>query len=116
MPVGELAIFATLFTAAILLRRRGAYHKRLMVLASLAMLTPAVARLPLDFAAYGGPLAFFALTDLLILGAIAFDTLRNRRLHPAFAAGFAVVVAGQFGRLALSQTAAWDAFARWLVA
>jgi hypothetical protein len=36
-------------------------------------------------------------------------------VHPAFIAGFAVVVVGQLGRLAFSQTAAWNAIARWLV-
>ena len=115
MPVGEVVIFTTLITAAITLRTKGAYHKRLMTLASLAMITPAMARLPFDFVRHGGPPAFFGLTDLVILACIAYDTARNRRLHPAFAVGFVVVVVGQFGRLAFSQTAAWDAIARWLV-
>lgn len=116
MPIGEMVIFALLFTAAILMRRRGAYHKRLMLLVFVAMLTPAMARLPFEFIQAGGPLAFFALTDAVILGCIAFDTIRNRRLHPAFGAGFVVVVVGQVGRLAFSQTAAWMAFARWVAA
>ena len=115
MPVGEVVVFVALVTAAVVLRRRGAYHKRLMVLASLAMITPAMARLPLDFVRHGGPPVFFGLTDLVILACIAYDTVRNRRLHPAFAAGFVVVLVGQFGRLPFSQTAAWDAIARWLV-
>lgn len=115
MPIGEVVVFTALFTAAVLLRKRPDYHKRLMVLATLAMLTPAMARLPFDFVRSGGPLAFFALTDLVILSCIAFDTVRNRRLHPVFIAGFIVVVAGQLGRLAFSQTAAWNGIARWLV-
>lgn len=115
MPVGEMFVFAVLFTAAIALRRRSAWHKRLMVLATLAMLTPAMARLPLEFISRGGPPAFFALTDLIILGCIAFDTAKNRRMHPAFVAGLAFVIVGQLGRLALSQTSAWMSFAKWLV-
>ena len=116
LPIGEMAIFAILVTAAVLMRKRGPYHKRLMLLASLAMLTPAAARLPFDFVLAGGPLVFFAIADGVILSCIAYDTVKNRRLHPAFAAGFVVVIVGQIGRLALSQTAAWMAFARWLVA
>ena len=115
MPVGELVIFAVLVTAAIVLRKRSPYHKRLMLLASIALLTPAMARLPFEFVRVGGPLAFFALTDLVILACIAFDTVKNRRLHPAFAAGLAFVIVGQIGRLALSQTAAWMTFAKWLI-
>lgn len=115
MPIGEMVAFACLFTAAIVLRKRSAYHKRLMVLASLAMLTPAFARLSLLFIDNAGPPVFFGLTDLVILGCIAYDTAKNRRLHPAFAAGFVFVIVGQVGRLALSQTPQWMAFAKWLV-
>jgi hypothetical protein len=115
MPVGEMFVFTVLFAVAIALRKRSAWHKRLMLLATLAMLTPAVARLPFAFLRAGGPPAFFAVTDLIILGCIAFDTVKNRRLHPAFIAGLAFVVVGQLGRLALSQTGAWMSFAKWLV-
>lgn len=114
LPVGEMVAFAGLFSTAIALRRRTDWHKRLMATASIAMLAPAFARLP--FVADGGPPAFFGLTDLLILACIAFDAARNRRLHPAFMAALAWVVAIQFGRLALSQTALWMQFAGWLVA
>lgn len=113
LPVGEMIAFAGLFSAAIALRKRTAFHKRLMLLASVSMLAPAFARLPVIGA--GGPLAFFAMTDLVILGCIVFDTVRNRRLHPAFVAGFAWVIVIQFGRLAFSQTAAWMRIAQWLV-
>ncbi len=115
MPVAEVAIFVTLFTTAIALRRRGAWHKRLMLVASVAMLTPAMARLPLEFVRVGGPPAFFALTDLVILACIAFDTAKNRRLHPAFLVGLVVVVVGQVGRLAIARTDAWMQLATWLV-
>jgi hypothetical protein len=115
MPVGEMAIFAGFVTAGIAMRKRPAWHKRLMLLSSVAILTPAMARLPFDFIQAGGPLVFFALTDAVVLACIAVDTAKNRRLHPAFAMGIVFVLAMQFGRLALSQTQAWMAFARWLV-
>ena len=115
LPLGEMFVFAVLVTAAIALRKRSAWHKRLMLLASLALLAPAMARLPFEFVATGGPLVFFALVDAIILACIAFDTVKNRRLHPAFIAGFIFVIVGQFGRLALSQTPQWMTFAKWLV-
>ena len=116
MPLGEMVAFAVLFGAAIVLRKRSAYHKRLMLLASVAMITPAFARLAGMVVGGGGPLVFFGLTDLVILGCIAYDTAKNRRLHPAFLAGFVFIVVVQFGRLALSQTSAWMSFAKWVVA
>lgn len=114
LPIGEMVAFATLFSAAIALRKRTDYHKRLMLVASVAMLTPAFARLSSHVIVAGGPPVFFALTDLVIMGCIAYDTLKNRRLHPAFAGGLAFIVVVQFGRLALSQTALWTRFATWL--
>jgi len=115
LPVGEMVAFATLFAAAIALRKRSDYHKRLMLLASVAMLAPAFARLPTAAIGLSGPPVFFALTDIVILGCIAYDTIKNRRLHPAFMAGLVFIVFVQFGRLALSQTQAWTRFATWLV-
>ncbi len=110
MPIGEMVVFGTLFGTAIAMRKRSAYHKRLMLLASLAMLTPAFARM-----VTGGPLVFYALTDGIILACIAYDTLKNRRVHPAFIGGLVFIVVIQFGRLALSQTPQWTAFAKWVV-
>ena len=116
LPLGELVAFAVLFAAAIALRKRGAWHKRLMLLASVSMLGPAFARLPTDaLIGLSGPPVFFALTDLMILACIAYDTVKNRRLHPAFAGGFVFIVVVQGGRMLLSQTAAWTRFAQWLV-
>lgn len=114
LPVGEMVAFAALFTTAIVLRKRSDWHKRLMLLATLAMLTPAMARLPFEFIKIGPPV-FFALADLLIIACIAFDSVKNRRVHPAFIAGLAFIVFVQVGRLAISGTEAWAAIAKWLV-
>jgi hypothetical protein len=51
----------------------------------------------------------------VILAFVAYDTAKNRRLHPAFAAGLAFIVVVQAGRLAISQTPLWDAFATWVI-
>jgi hypothetical protein len=114
MPVGEMVAFAGLFATAIALRKRSDWHKRLMLVASVAMLAPAFARMPI--VSEGGPPAFFGLTDLVILGFIAFDTATHRRLHPAFAMAFVWVVAIQVGRLVFSRTALWLEIADRLIA
>ena len=115
LPLGEMVAFALLFAAAVALRRRSDYHKRLMLLASLAILAPAFGRFPTDALGLSGPPVFFALTDLVVLACIAYDTAKNRRLHPAFVTGFIFIVFVQFGRLVLSQTAVWTRFATWLI-
>ena len=115
IPLGDLLVFSILVAAGISLRKKLATHKRLMLMASMGILTPAIARLPFAFVETGGPLVFFGLTDLVILAVIAIDTVRNRRLHPAFAWGALLVIASQPLRLLLGGTDVWMRFATWLV-
>lgn len=115
IPLGDLLVFSILVTAGISLRKKLATHKRLMLMASMGILTPAIARIPLEFIATGGPLVFFGLTDLVILAVVGIDTVRNRRLHPAFAWGALLVIASQPLRLLLGGTDVWMRFATWLV-
>jgi hypothetical protein len=96
-------------------RRRADIHRRLMVLGSLGILTAAIARIPIGFIATGGPLIYFALTDLCVLGVVVYDTIRNRRLHPAFLWGSLFIIALQPSRLLLAGSDVWLRFAQWLV-
>jgi len=81
-----LLVFAVLVAAAIVFRRRSDFHKRLMLLASVSILMPAIVRIPLRFI-QGNALVGFGLIDLCVLVPVAFDTIKNRRLHPAFGWG-----------------------------
>jgi hypothetical protein len=115
VPLGDMLVFATLAGAGLLLRRRGDHHKRLMLLASVGMLTAAFARIPLDLVKAGGLPLFFALNDLLVLACVGYDTVKNRRLHPAFGWGALLIVVSQPLRLLLAGTAGWLQFASWLI-
>jgi hypothetical protein len=115
VPLGDMLIFAILVGTALYFRRRTDIHKRLMLLAAVNLLTPAIARIPLHFIETGGPLVFFGLTDLGVLGCVVFDTVRNRRLHPVFLWGTVLIIASQPLRLILAGTDAWMRFAAWLV-
>ncbi|MEW6211895.1 MAG: hypothetical protein AB1631_26300 [Acidobacteriota bacterium] len=115
IPLGDMLVFAVLIATALYFRRRSDVHKRLMLLAAVNLLAPAIARIPLQFIETGGPLVFFGLTDLCALVCIVFDTIRNRRLHPAYLWGGLLVVASQPLRLMLAGTDAWMQFATWLV-
>lgn len=115
IPLGDMVVFLALVSAAILYRKRADFHKRLMLLGSLSILTAAIARIPLDFLQAGGLPAFFGATDLLILAFVAVDTVKNRRLHPAMIAGVLVIVGSQVARFLIAGTPQWTSFARWLV-
>jgi hypothetical protein len=116
VPLIDVVVFASLVGAALWQRRRPAAHKRLMLLATLGILTPAVARLPLEILKTAGLPAFFGVTILCVLIAVGYDTWRNRRLHPAFGWGAAFLIASVPARIALAQSEAWQAFARWMIA
>jgi hypothetical protein len=116
VPLGDMLVFAVLVGTALYFRRgRLDLHKRLMLLAAVNLLAPAIARIPLHFIETGGALAFFGLTDICLLACVAFDTIRNRRLHPAFLWGTLFVIAFQPLRLMLAGTDVWMRFATLLV-
>ena len=116
VPVFDMLVFAILVGTALYVRRRRLdIHKRLMLLAAVNLLTPAIARIPLHFIQTGGPLVFFGLTDLCLLACVAYDSVKNRRLHPAFLWGTLLIIVSQPLRLMLSGTDAWMRFATMLV-
>jgi hypothetical protein len=116
IPLGDMFVFAILIGTALYFRRhRLDIHKRLMLLAAVNLLAPAIARIPLHFIETGGPLAFFGLTDLCLLACVGYDTIRHRRLHPAFLCGILFIIAFQPLRLILGGTDVWLRFATMLV-
>ena len=112
VPLADLVIFSTLVGAGIWFRRRGDAHKRLMLMSTISILTPAIARLPGVLVL--GPLAFFALTDFFVVVCLVYDRVTRGRVHPAFWWGGGLLLASQIGRLAIAGTAAWLALATWL--
>jgi hypothetical protein len=114
IPLGDMIVFAVLMSLGLGYRQRPALHKRLILLASVGMLTAAIARIPLAFIHNGGVPVFFGLTDLCLLTCVAGDTLKNRRLHPVLGWGFLFIFASQAFRLWLSGTPQWLRFATWL--
>jgi hypothetical protein len=115
VPFGDMLVFGLLVGAALYFRKRLDIHKRLMLLSATAMLPPSIARIPLSFITNYGPLAFFGLTDLCVIGFVVFDTIRHRRLHPAFLWGALLIIVFQPLRLLLAGTDAWLNFAAALV-
>jgi hypothetical protein len=112
VPVGALIVFSTLLAAALLLRRRVDFHKRLMLIATIDLMTAAVDRLPGVMAAGLAP--FYSGTDLFLAALVVYDLMALRRLHPATVAGGLFLVLMQSLRVGLMDTSAWLAAARWL--
>ena len=114
IPLGDMLIFGILFGTAYYYRKKLDTHKRLMLLASIALLPAAVARWPLNFIATGGPLVFYGLADLFIVPCIIFDIVTRGRPHRATLLGGALIVASHPLRLIIGGTHAWLVFATWI--
>jgi hypothetical protein len=104
-------VFGALVSAAVLQRRRSEAHKRLMLLATISLLTAAVARFLRQVGMGGAPNLFFG-TDVFVLVLVLYDLALRGRIHPATLWGGALVVG--FKPLlfyVLSSTPAWLALA-----
>jgi hypothetical protein len=113
-PLADVFVFAILIGTALWFRNRRAVHSRLVVVATVAILPPVIARLPSSF--FAGPLEVFGTTDLLLGIVVAYDTIARRKLHPAYLWGGALLVASHPLRVVLASTSTWLCIARWLVA
>jgi hypothetical protein len=112
IPLGGLVVFAVLFAAALWLRHRAEFHRRLMLIATIDLLNAAVDRLP--GVAGSGLAPFYYGTDLFLLALVVYDLAVLRRLHPATLWGGSFLVASQLLRVKLAGTAGWLAVATWL--
>jgi hypothetical protein len=114
IPLGDILVFASLVGAGFYFRRRVDTHKRLMLLATIAILPAAIARLPFAFIQQVGPLAFFGLADLFIVVCLLYDLVTRGRFHRATVWGGLIIIVSHPLRLIIGNTQAWLAFAAWL--
>lgn len=113
IPVTDMMIFATLTFFAFRARSDSAAHKRIIIVATVALLIAAIARWPLALVHRNAPhAAMFSYLFLLML--VAYDLWSTRRIHRATLWASAFLIIAQQIRLPIGQTAAWHAFATWV--
>lgn len=112
-PLGAIITFAVLVAAAIIMRNRAAWHKRLMLLGTAAILTTPLARIT-RFTHVGltPALSGIIFTDILLAALVIYDVRSRGKLHPATIWGGSFFVATQDIRILLNLTPAWQAFAK----
>ena len=110
VPLLDVPVFTTLIAIGLYNRRVPQVHKRLMLIATIGMLMPAMGRLQL-------PVPFpvvIATTYGLALGAlVAWDIKSQGHVHRVTIGGGSFLIASWVFRLAVMQTAAWLSFAAW---
>jgi FtsH-binding integral membrane protein len=91
IPLGDIIVFGVLVGAAILQRQQSDTHKRLMLLATISLLTAAAARFLRQVGMGGAPNLFYG-TDVFVLALVIYDLVSRGRVHPATLWGGAMVV------------------------
>lgn len=114
IPLFDIPVFAGLIGWALWKRRDAQVHKRLMLLAMVGMMGPAIGRLPMP-TMLPPPVVIFGLPDLFLLGLVGWDLASRGRLHKATLWGGAFLIGSQMLRVAVMTTPAWLAFAAWAV-
>jgi len=114
VALSEIAGFAVPVLFAFRLRRRSDYHKRLILVGTIAMMTAGFGRWPVHFLLHQ-PLPAMCCTFVLLAIVATYDFVSTRKIHRATLLGSAWVVAIELMSLPLSHTAAWHAFAAWSV-
>jgi hypothetical protein len=111
IPLGDILMFATLVGLALYFRTRPDFHKRFMLLATLAILGAAIGRIPFATA----PAGFVAVFAALLAAAPVHELFTRGRPHGVSLWGGACVFASELGRFMMSESPAWLAVATWLV-
>jgi hypothetical protein len=118
VPMGTTLMFVLFLGAALALRRRREWHKRLMLLATMALLVPAAGRFDsLIMVPLGLPRALiaFCLTLAFIVWGCVNDWRKTGRIHPAYVVGGTALLISIPARRALGFTDAWIPVAKWLI-
>lgn len=114
IPFSNVLIFGAFVIAGIWNRKRAAYHKRFMLLATIALLTPALARMHLPVVP-PGPAGASIVNDAFILIAWAWDRFSNGRVHQVLLWGGLAFVAMQPLRIWVAHSEMWVSFAKGLI-
>jgi hypothetical protein len=104
--LGMLLQFGMFVALAIAWRRTPGTHKRLMLLATISILPPAVARMHLVEFPYSSTLIAY----LLLLPCFWHDIREGGKPHAVTAWGTAAMLVAMVARVALGQTDAWERF------
>jgi hypothetical protein len=109
--LSALVAFSILMAVGVSFRHKPAAHKRAMLLASIALVTPAVPRLArLPVFAEVGPALVPAVIVSLILAIFVHDLLTDRRLHRTTIWGSALIVGGFQAANLVARTESGKAF------
>jgi len=110
----DMLLFGVFVALAVYYYKKPDYHKRLMLLATVAILPAALMRL----AGFMGVQSLFLLIVILesfVIVGILYDYLIHRKVHPVYLIGGGMMTVVHAGRMFLFNTEEWRSMASWLV-
>src|SRR5579885_2590090 len=110
LELTQMLLFASLVASGVWLRNSAGFHKRLMLLATFCILPNPIVRLFI-WAGFGSNIVILSVWASLVLAVVLLDSVRNRRLHPAFAFGATITIACLYFAYFGSRTPLWQHFA-----
>ena len=130
VPLSGIVMFAGFTVAAVANIRRPEWHRRFMIVGTVALLGAAMARVFFFFAVGSGPgvrpglmptpppaampLLSGLLLELILVAGMVHDKRKNGRIHPAWIYGFVIMTAVMVLRVPLGETELWLGTADWL--
>jgi hypothetical protein len=119
VAVTNVVAFGVLISFAFRARFDSAAHKRLVMIASIALMTAAIARWRFDWSHLGREIHMSVqraecVSYVFILLLVAYDFWATRRIHRSTIWGSALLVITQQLALQLGQTSVWHSIASWL--
>ena len=112
IPITDMLIFGVLVFFAYRARFDSAAHKRIIIIATVALMIAAIARWPLPLVQHN-PLTAALLSYVFLLMIMAYDLWSTHKIHRATIWASVFLIFVQQIRFPIGQTAAWHAFATW---
>jgi hypothetical protein len=111
-PIGAVVMFAVFIGAAIWNRRKPETHRALILLGTVSIMTPAIARLP-----FGGrnPVLALVISLLFVVAAMVHDWTSRRRVNSIYIWGGILIFLSGPGRSWIGHSTAWRSLAEFLV-
>jgi hypothetical protein len=111
-PVTNMLIFVTLIFFAFRKRSNPAAHKRLILIATIALIEPAIIRWPLGFIRNGMSASLIQFAFLLPV--VSYDLWSTRMIHRATLWASVFLVFLELIKFPIGSTNAWRTFATWV--
>jgi hypothetical protein len=104
----NLFLFSVFFAAGLFFRGKKEIHKRLMVLAMVSLIIPAIARLPMPPFMIGWAILAFSLTSAI------YDAIVLRRVHVTNIVGVLLINIASPLRFMIAEARGWQRFSEWI--